>query len=58
MGKRRLTSAEKALIGKMAASRGVPTPSQPRVAVADEVDERGRIQWATSVALDEVPPSA
>lgn len=57
---RRLTSAEKALIGKMAmaSSQGVLTPSRPRVAVADEVDEQGRVQWTTSVALDEVLPTS
>ena len=60
MSKRRLTSAEKALIEKIAAksSQGVLTASRPLIRVADDLDEQGRVQWTISVALNEMLPNA
>lgn len=60
MANRPLTSAEKALIERIAvaSSQGVLTSARPRIVVADEADEQGRVQWTTSVALDEVLPAA
>ncbi len=58
--KRRLTTAEKALVEKIALElpRAAFRGACPRVVVGDEVDEHGRVAWTTTAEFDEVLPPA
>jgi hypothetical protein len=60
MSKRPLTPEERALIEKIvkASSHGGLIAVRPRVVIGDGVDEQGRVQWTTTVALSEVLPDA
>ena len=60
MGKRQLTPAERALIERIATmtSLGAFSATRLRMVVGDEVDEHGRVQWTTTVALSDLLPNA